>query len=426
MNNQTSPENPDQQEIFLKEALEEQFSFKRLDQILVVIRRKDWIIYLAISIIVALFLLWTFIGSIPITASGKGVILDINQIDTLISQTEGTVESIYVDQGDQVKPGQLLVGLHNPVATFEYEFYQKQFRTVKEEYDALVHQIKNERIFRNSFLKEQASSLLVAKENKTKEIEIIKTSLSAEESLLQKNLLSLPTVNQTRLNLLAASTELESFQSKIKEIRFEQAKDYRQTEIWDKEFHLNALQRELGISEIRFHETLVISNDSGHVVSNLAHQGLYVTKGTPLIIVQKSSDPVPPRYFYAYVPSDIAKSIHPGMSARIELTKYLLKKYGYILGTVKEVSILPVTETHILAKLFNPNLVTSLKEASVGQVVVELDRDPNTPTGYHWSSGAGPKEPITIGNIGSVHVVVDRIAPIYFLIPTWIRSEACP
>lgn len=413
------------EDIFLKEAVEEQFSFKRLDQILVVIKRKDWIAYLAISIVLLLFLLWSFMGSIPVTASGKGIILDLNQMATVLTQVDGIVENIFVKQGDQVAPDQLLIKLHNPLVAFDYQFYRDRVMTVLEEYNALLDQVKNERLQRENYLKEQASSLNIAKENRIKEIDIIKESLKVEEGLLQKNLISLPNFNRTKLDLLASLTELESIQAKIKENLFEQSMVYRQTEIWEKEALLNSLKHELGIAEIKFRETEIISPESGRIVSNLTYPGNAVKQGAPLLIVQKSSDPAPPRSFYAYIPSDIAKGIHPGMFARVELSKYLLKKYGYILGKVKEVSILPISDADILAKLFNPELVKSLKETSVGQVVVELDRDPHTPTGYRWSAGHGPQEAITIGNIGNVHVVVDRIAPIYFLLPNWVKNEEC-
>lgn len=427
--NDESPKKSEQVEerpdIFLKEAIDEQFSFKRLDQILVVIRRKDWIAYLAIALLLVLFLLWGFLGSIPVTAMGKGIVLDLNQMATILSQVDGVVEDVLVKQGDVVKEDQLLMVLHNPIVAFEHKFYQERSKTVQEEYNALVDQVKKERVSRESFLNEQASSTEAAKGNKVKEIEIIKKSLEAEEVLLQKNLLSLPTVNRTRLDLLAAETELENILAKIKETAFEQTKDYRQTEIWEKEALLNEVRRQFGVAEIQFRETMIFSQESGKIVNNFTYPGLAVDKGSPLLILQKSTDDTPPRYFYSYIPSDIAKGIRPGMAARVELAKYLLKKYGYILGRVKEVSILPVADSDILAKLFNPNLVTSLKEASVGQVIIELEKA-NTPTGYRWSSGIGPKDPITIGNIGTVHVIVDRIAPIYFLIPSWVKNEDRP
>lgn len=159
-------------EMFLQEALQEQFSFKRLDQILVVISRKDWIAYLVIFCLLSLFFLWCFFGSIPINISGKGIILDLNQIATVQSTGEGFVTDIHVVEGDQVEPGQLLVELDDPLIAFEFEFYQMLLGIVQKEYDKLVTQISTERGLRSDFLNQQAISLKVANENKGKEIEI--------------------------------------------------------------------------------------------------------------------------------------------------------------------------------------------------------------------------------------------------------------
>lgn len=176
-------------------------------------------------------------------------------------------------------------------------------------------------------------------------------------------------------------------------------------------------------ARINFLETLVFSPDDAKVISSLVYSGMAVPKGTPLVILQKSSDPIPARYFYAYISLDVAKGIRPGMMANVELSKYILKKYGHIPGKVKEVSILPLSDANILAKLYNPSLVASLKNASVVQVVIELEKDPLSPSGYRWSSGKGPSNAITIGNVGNANLVIDRIPPAYFLLPDWVNKE---
>lgn len=426
MNNSAEPQmdKPSKEhEIFLQEALQEQFSFKRLDQILVVISRKDWIAYLAFFCLLSLFFLWCFFGSIPVNISGKGIILDLNQIATVQSTGEGFVTDIHVNEGDQVKPGQLLVELDDPLIAFEFEFYQMLLGIVQKEYDKLVSQISTERIFRSDFLDQQTVSLKVANENKGKEIDILKETLTIEQGLLEKNLLTLSAVNKTRLEFLAAQTELKNIEAKIKGTAFELSLNYRQEEIWSKEASLNETKRLLENARIKYLQTLIFSPDYAKVISSLVYSGLAVLRGTPLVILQKTSDPTPPRYFYAYISLDVAKGIHPGMAANVELSKFILKKYGYIPGKVKEVSVLPLSDANILAKLYNPSLVASLKSASVVQVIIELEKDSLSPSGYRWSSGKGPSKAITVGNMGNVNLVVDRIPPAYFLFPDWVSKE---
>ncbi|NEP45898.1 MAG: NHLP bacteriocin system secretion protein, partial [Okeania sp. SIO2H7] len=69
-----------QRRIFRKESLERLSSPERLDQLMQVVTLKDWLPLATLGSLVILGLLWSIFGKIPITISGKGVLIRPRQV----------------------------------------------------------------------------------------------------------------------------------------------------------------------------------------------------------------------------------------------------------------------------------------------------------------------------------------------------------
>ena len=93
-----------------KEALEDFSSSELLDQQLVVVPGKGWILLVVIFCTLLLAIGWSVVGEIPITVKGQGVILDVQT--PLVVQNpsaKGAVIEIPVKVGDVVEANQLLL-----------------------------------------------------------------------------------------------------------------------------------------------------------------------------------------------------------------------------------------------------------------------------------------------------------------------------
>ncbi len=97
----------DQQQtsIFRKESLERLSSPEQLDQLMQVVRPKSWLPLVALGSVMAFTLLWGIFGRIPITATGRGLLVypdDSNQ---------GLVGLAYFNQGegDRIRPGMTII-----------------------------------------------------------------------------------------------------------------------------------------------------------------------------------------------------------------------------------------------------------------------------------------------------------------------------
>ena len=102
------------------------------------------------------------------------------------------------------------------------------------------------------------------------------------------------------------------------------------------------------------------------------------------------------------------------------------ERFGGIVGTVTQVSPLPITKEGTISIVGNPEIVEELI-AKVGPVIAvraELERDSSTPSGYKWSSSRGPENlPITSGTTTIVRVTIEQQAPIALILPI-IREKS--
>ncbi len=55
---------------------------------------------------------------------------------------------------------------------------------------------------------------------------------------------------------------------------------------------------------------------------------------------------------------------------------------------------------------------------------LELERNPDAPSGYQWTKGPGPSESIPEGSIGESRVTIEKRTPISYLMPIlrWITG----
>lgn len=124
-----------------------------------------------------------------------------------------------------------------------------------------------------------------------------------------------------------------------------------------------------------------------------------------------------------FLPVNVGKRVRPGMVARISPSTADESEYGYVYGRVTTVANYPSDQEDMLAVLGNDDLVkyflggNSVYQSAPIKVVVDLERDLSTPSGYRWSSAKGPNFGLGAGTVCQSNVVVDANRPIDLVIP---------
>ena len=99
--------------IFRKESLERLSSPERLDQLMQVIKAKDWLPLGTLGFLVVLAIVWSILGRIPVTVSGRGVLLEAQQLNSLpMTQTDSlksaplaNIAYFTIGDGKRIEPG---------------------------------------------------------------------------------------------------------------------------------------------------------------------------------------------------------------------------------------------------------------------------------------------------------------------------------
>ncbi len=148
----------------------------------------------------------------------------------------------------------------------------------------------------------------------------------------------------------------------------------------------------------------------GTIVAQFVVPGTYVGAGVPIAEIFPANSPISGIMF---VSATAGKSIAVGMQADVSPSTAPSAQYGTIVGTVASVSPLPLASNALEQLVGNrPGLLSQVgKLGSVLEVLVTMERDTSTLSGYKWTSGAGPPYPITPGTLLSGQVILASIHP---------------
>lgn len=86
----------------------------QLDTMLTVTGSRSWLGLVAIGLLVTVFIIWAFTGTITDEVTGQGILLRPGGVSRDVSPVEGQVESIEISPGETIKEGQAVAVLNHP------------------------------------------------------------------------------------------------------------------------------------------------------------------------------------------------------------------------------------------------------------------------------------------------------------------------
>lgn len=144
-------------------------------------------------------------------------------------------------------------------------------------------------------------------------------------------------------------------------------------------------------------------------------EGMFVEKNMP---VGRIDLPGGQLQAILYFPASDGKKIDKNMLSQISPTTVKKEEYGFINGSVEQVSLYPMTREALMHSLQNELLVNKIAETEAPiEVRINLLEDSNTPSGLKWSSSMGPPIEIHSGTMCSGSVTIAKQRPISLVIP---------
>ncbi len=195
-----------------------------------------------------------------------------------------------------------------------------------------------------------------------------------------------------------------------------------QVEMATKVAQLNSLTEKL------LRDSQVISPYDGVLAEEKVNAGDIVSAGMPLFSLRLSPERGEMKVVL-YVPVLDGKKVQPGMTVQLSTGTVNSSEYGYLIGRVSHVSPYPISIEGINSSVGNKetsNWILQRNGGSAMEVQVDLIKDPDTVSGYLWSSISGSPDKLSAGTACAGNIVVKRQAPVtkaFHQLDQWLRSD---
>lgn len=462
--------------IFRSQSLDRLSSPDRLDELLRVVRPKNWAMLMGAAGGLLAALLWSIVGRIPENASGPAVLVRPKQVVAFQSPTSGQVAAFEVAVGDSVRKGDLLARMHLPTVQNDLELerlrlmqYQDSTRELSglerdlaklervqiQEQRALIgeriEQLEDStRRYQEStaeYLQEQRNNLAKSRElsgqlhesfvSKLESVNTLRADgivsdepvLSAQSQVVQSEMgLASLDVQAQELTLQenSARENADKNRDTIKGLRIElSGLAMREGEI-NRRLRQGELGNERNLEEIRskvehlstilLNEGNVFSPYDGRILEIAASEGDLMARGQRLGRLE-IEDPDEELMVLAYFDIASGKKIEVAQHIRISPSNVQRERFGGMIGEVLEVTAYPISPEAAGNQIGDVTLARELLGGTsrIG-VLAKLVTD-STPSGFAWTSGHGPEAAITAGTTAQARVTTADRAPITFVLP---------
>jgi HlyD family secretion protein len=161
--------------------------------------------------------------------------------------------------------------------------------------------------------------------------------------------------------------------------------------------------------------TEIVSPSAGRLVDLGVAPGSLVNAGVPIASVEDTSKPLEA---IIYMPASSGANVRPGMDVQVSPASISREEYGFLRGKVRSVATFPSTFESMLLVVANEQLVREFLTAGTPlEVRIDLTPDPTTPSGYRWSSSAGPPLAIDSGSLCQATITLSEQRPINLVFP---------
>ncbi|WP_414552796.1 NHLP bacteriocin system secretion protein [Anabaena sp. CCY 0017] len=466
--------------LFRKKSLEQLSSPEQLDRVVQVVKPQDWLPLGMLGLLVSVGLLWSVLGRLPMTVTGQGVLINPRRITQFQSPISGQLQSLNVRDGQCVKKDDVLATVDPSQERQQLQQRQEKLTQLRQqnletrlvrmqrttlEKEAIASQraslqqqlqnsqtltpmlqkqglvaIQKQQISLEQQLRDAQEIVPVFAKRLQNRKQLIQSGAISEDTLLQAEqeyrqaLQSITNIQaqlqqlqlqevETQQRYLNNLNEITNLQAELEELatrnqRLEQ-ENLENTQTRDKE--LQDVQREIAQLEQRVaNNSQIKSPHAGCIVELTATAGQVIEPGTRLGTIQIAGYKNESLELgVVYFAVEDGKQIQPGMKILVTPDTIKRERFGSIVGEVVAVSPLPITREGATSVVGNSEVVNQLigQEGGRIEVMAKLNFNPNTVSGYQWSSSKGPNTKLTLGTTVTAKVTVEETAPITFLLP---------
>jgi HlyD family secretion protein len=408
-------------QLFRKVSLERLSSPEQLDVLVKVTSPMGWLALLSVGVLLSVALVWGFYGSIRTTVNGSGILVRTGGIFEIDCVTGGQVSAIYVSVGDIVSRGQVVARVAQPKLVSDINRDRVRLDQMKDEYDKVARFNAEELERKLEYYAKQRVDLQNSIQLSIETLKWLNDRLENQEKLLQESLIRKQDYLNTKKEIFDTKGAIEKLRRDIKQVTLDEMEFTQKIkmEFVTHKHEIDKLKEQIESAEEDLElKSRIISPYSGSVVEVLADEGSFINGSDPIVTLELGGYSIKELETILYVPAGDGKRVKPGMQAQVSPSTIKREEWGCILGIVASVSIFPTTQKGMLRNLQNLKLVENFSSNGAPiEINVDLVPDPNTPSGYRWSTPNGPPVTVEHGTVCAATITVEEQSPISLVIP---------
>jgi HlyD family secretion protein len=386
-------------------------------------------------VLLGLALTWAVVGRLPTTVAGRGVLIRPRKVVEWQAPAAGRLATLSVSVGDVVQQGTVLGTIDQADMHQQLQEDRARLRDLQAQ-DSLKDTMQTQQItiqLQQIALEKQALRLQQQDVQQRLRAAEARAPLLKERLDNRRRLEALGLAARISDDRLQAEQSYADNQHKIAECTATLTQlDSQRTQLDGKEKQLtlqgleasssrkNQLQElrsSIAVREGQLQRTSAIVSDyAGRVLELTVVVGQRVPLGARLGTLDVE-DATSPLVGLTYFPIKMGKKVLAGMPVLIAPDTVERERFGSLQATVTSVSAFPVTKEGMLSLIGNAEVVAALTRGPSLEVATALTADPDTFSQYKWSSSQGPPLHITSGTTVTARVVIERRAPITYLLP---------
>lgn len=410
--------------IFRERAVDSASSPESINRVAPIASPRLWILVAGASAVIVAFSAWAFFGTIPLMVRGMGILIEGSMVVAAEAPADGRIGDLQVKPGDRVVQGQVLAVVANPLLEAQKIDAQNAAARLREQdasltaaEDVATAAITASINVRESECRRRIDRAAAIAVDFSKAVEV-KRDLVRQGLLAESELLAIAnstfeierTLSDARSELLRIDADRSSVI-----IQRQQDQQRRDNLIAD----ADALVRQLAARMDS--ERNVIAPRPGKIVQLTRAPGDVVLRGGTVAIISDAGDGR--LRCYAFFPLTEGKRVRKDMHAHVEPSIADRERFGVISAAVSAIEPVIGTRETFLRIINSPEVAQDIERRYGGTVsaVIDLQLNPDSPTGLRWTGGTGYPRPLTPGTLCDVDVVTEDVAPISLLVP-WIKQ----
>jgi HlyD family secretion protein len=425
-------------QFFRQRALERLSSPEKLNLLMRVVSPLDWLAILAAALLCGGVIAWSFFGTVPTTVTARGVFLRPRRVVSLQTQSAGLIRAMDLRPGQEIRKGDLLAVIDQAEISKRVaekrrlvgELRRQQNETVdldRREIELQIRQNQSEQ----ASIEANSQSLKRSIQHSREMVPLLEQRRVNFTRLLAEGLTaqSSADVVESQRAVLDNSQKIADATAKLADLAINQTdldrklQTLRKTQLESEMAHRNEidnLSAQIAGDDVQLSRSgLVLSEYDGRVLEVMSRLGQVLGTGDRLATLELASPETAKLQVVAYFPIKDGKRVQPGMRVQVTPDTVERQRYGGIVGHVVSVSGYPASREGAVAFTGNADLADAImsKGDSYLEVLVDLDPDNRSYSGFRWTGSTGPHLKVSTGTTSSSRVTVESRSPISYLVP---------